>query len=221
MLVEGLITGGALGERGFIAWVVLADATRVVVLDLVVVPRDDPRERRVSGLQICVGLVLGVAVAIVGEAEAPAALGVVANDVAVRRPLVDVVPEKEHRLQILARQVGVRRVVALGVVLAGCEREPEGLGRSHGGRGARAPDRTFGTACAEAIPVRAIGFESAHLDVHRMREVRRRSVRARAHDVRHGLVPSDEPIDVHGRRRHSATRERIGREAGPEDDAIR
>ena len=173
------------------------------------------------GLEILVGLVLRVAVAIVGEGEAPTALAVVANDVAARGPLVDVVPEEEHRLQILARQIGVRRVVALRVVLAGGERKPEGLERGHSGRGARAPDRTLGTARAEAIPVHAIRFESAHLDVHRMREIRSRAVRAGAHDVRHGLVPSDEPIDVHRRHRHSATRERIGREAGPKDDAVR
>ena len=204
VFVESLIAGGALRESSLVAWILLVDAAGVVVLDLVIVPRDDPRERRMCALEIAIGLVLGVAVAVVGEGEAPAAFAVVPNDVAARGPLVDVVAEEEHSLQILARQVGVRRVVALGVVLARREREPEALGRGHGGRGASTPERTLCAACAEAIPVHAIRLESTHLDVHRMREIRCRGVDAGAHDVFHGLVARDEPLDVNGAARHAA-----------------
>ena len=70
------------------------------------------------GLEISVGLVLGIAVAVVGEGEAPTTLAVVANDVAARRPLVDVIAEEEDRIEIFSREIGVRGVVPLRVVLA-------------------------------------------------------------------------------------------------------
>src|SRR5712691_2021495 len=102
VLVEGLVTRGSLGDRKLVAGLLLVDAARVIVLHLMVVPGDDPRERRVRRLKIPVRLVLRVAVAVVGEAVAPPTFAVLANDVAARGPLVDVVAEKEDRMEILA-----------------------------------------------------------------------------------------------------------------------
>ena len=118
VLVERLIARGPLGERGMVARIFPGDAARVVVFDLMIVPRDDPRERGVRRLKVPIRLVLRVAVAVVGKREAPAPLAVVANDVAARRPLVDVIAEEEDRIEIFSRETRVRGVVPLGVVLA-------------------------------------------------------------------------------------------------------
>src|SRR2546430_1528467 len=125
VLVEGLVTRGALRDRLLVARIFLVDATRVVVLDLVVVPCDDPRESGVRGLKILVGPVLRVPIAVVGEAEAPAALRVLPDDVAAGVALVDVVPEEEHDVKVLACDGGVSSVVAMRVVLARGESEAE------------------------------------------------------------------------------------------------
>src|SRR5207247_10960021 len=138
-----------LRECGFVAGILPVDPARVVVLHLMVVPGDDPRERGVRRLEIRVGLVLRVPVAVVRQAEAPPALGVLANDVAASVPLVDVITEEEDRVQILACEVGVRRVVALRVVLAGGEREVQRLRcRTDSWCGARSADGTLGAARA-------------------------------------------------------------------------
>src|SRR2546423_3848716 len=71
VLVERLVARGALRDRGPVAWIVLVDPAGVIVLDLVVVPRDDPREGGVCGLKVRVRLVLRVAITVVGETEAP------------------------------------------------------------------------------------------------------------------------------------------------------
>ena len=64
VLVPGLVSGGTAGEERVVCFVVLAVRSRVVVVHLVVVPRDDPRHERVGGLQQRVGLVDRVALAV-------------------------------------------------------------------------------------------------------------------------------------------------------------
>ena len=221
MLVERLVARGALRQGGLVARVLLIDAARVVVLHLVVIPCDDPWERGMRRLKILVGLVLRVAIAVVGEAEAPAPLAVVTDDVPTRRPLVDVVAEKKDGVEILARQVRVRRVVALHVVLAGGEGETERLrGSARGRGGAGAADGTLDAGGTEAVPVDAVRFERAHLDVHGVRELGERAGSARAHHVLHGIVARHCPLDIHGRAPHPSARERVGRETRPQNDAV-
>ena len=148
-------------------------------------------------LKILVGLVLRVAIAVVGEAEAPAPLAVVTDDVPTRRPLVDVVAEKKDGVEILARQVRVRRVVALHVVLAGGEGETERLRcGARGRRRAGSADGALDTARAEAIPVHPVRIEATHFDVDRMGELREGARSARAHNVFHSVIAGNEPFDA-------------------------
>src|SRR5918995_4040170 len=80
--------------------------TRVVVLHLVVVPSTNPGVLRMSGLQIGVGLILGVPVAVIGQGVTPPG-GVRYRTVppwhisAGERPLVDVVTEVDDEVQAL------------------------------------------------------------------------------------------------------------------------
>src|SRR5439155_4026294 len=181
VLVERLIARRSFRDRGLVARVVLVDTAGVVVLHLVVIPSDDPWERGMRRLKIFVGLVLRIAIAVVGEAEAPAALAVVTDDVATRRPLVDVVAEKKDRVEILARQIRVGRVVALHVVLAGGEGETERLRcGARGRRRAGSADGALDTARAEAIPVHPVRIEATHFDVDRVGELREGARGARA-----------------------------------------
>src|SRR2546428_740677 len=166
VLVERLVTGGALGDRLLIARVLLVDPSRVVVLDLVVVPGDDPREGGVRGLKVLVGPVLRVTIAVVGEAEAPAALGILPHDVAAGVALVDVVAEEQHHVEILARHGGGGGVVALRVVLAGGEREAQiQHGADRRGR-PRPADRALPAAGTEPVPVAASWLQAAHGNKH-------------------------------------------------------
>lgn len=101
----------------------------VVVLDLVIVPGDDPGEGGVGGAQVRVAAVEGVAVAIAGQARRLArvvAADVAAgSDVLVRPILVDVVAEVDDEVEVLGGHVPVRRAPPLLVVLAGGVREGE------------------------------------------------------------------------------------------------
>ena len=82
---------------------------------------------RVRGLQVRVGLVLRVALAVVGEVD-DLVVGVRAHVAARRRVgvrvvLVDVVAEVDDQVEVVLRHVLVGRVVAVLVLLAGRERE--------------------------------------------------------------------------------------------------
>jgi len=67
VLVVGLEGGGAAAQERVGRLAVLGRLVGPVVVDLVVVPGDDPREARMGGLEVGVGLVLRVAVAVVLE----------------------------------------------------------------------------------------------------------------------------------------------------------
>ena len=221
MLVVRLVGVRPLEDGLLVLRVGHVDAAGVVVLDLVVVPRDDPGERRVRRLQVLVHLVRRVAVAVVGEREGPPSARVVADAVAAGVALVDIVPEEDDGVQILFRERGVRRVVALGVVLARREREAERRGRRGGrGRGAGTADRALGPAGAEPVPVHPIRFEAGRVHVDRVREIGYRRDGAAADDVLERLVAGDAPLDVDRRGAHAATLERIHRQARPQDDGV-
>ena len=80
--------------------VVLRDVVRVVVVDLVIVPGHDPGERGVRRLQIRIGPVLRVAVAVVLERH-DLRPGVIPHLRFVAAVLVDVVAEVKHEVERL------------------------------------------------------------------------------------------------------------------------
>jgi hypothetical protein len=135
--------------------------------------------------------------------------------------LVDVVAEKGDEIHRLLREVTVRGIEALLVMLARRERESQPiLGRFPSGEGAGPPDRRRSAANIEAIPVPTIGLEAVHLRVHRMREVWRRNCFAALHHPAHRFVRGHFPAHVHIRASHPAPDQRIRRQARPEHDAI-
>ena len=110
-------------------------AVGVVVVDLVIIPCDEPRDGRVQALQIGVGLVLRVPVAVLGER--PHLIAEVRRTRPGRAPaLVDVVAEEEHQVDVLGLHVAVRPEVADLEVLARREgvAQLRGSGREGPGR---------------------------------------------------------------------------------------
>jgi hypothetical protein len=146
VLPVGLERGGAPAQELRPRLGVLGDLVGPVVVELVVVPGDDPRVRGVGALQVRVRLVLRVAVAVVlerGDLPRRVRAGIAARGrVDVRRVLVDVVAEVQDDVQILLGQVVVGREVAVLVLRARDEREGHRVERGAGGRGRlRAADR--------------------------------------------------------------------------------
>jgi hypothetical protein len=98
----------------------------------------------VGGLEVLVGAVLGVAIAVVGQRPERDLREVLADGVR-RDPVafVDVVAQMDDELDVvLARQVGEGGIEAVGVVLAGDEGEPQRVrARALGRRRAGAADR--------------------------------------------------------------------------------
>jgi len=108
---------------------VLRYVVGVVVLDLMVVPGDDPGERGVRRLQVRVVAVQGVAAPVAGELRGLARVvsaHVAARGVVLVRPvLVDVVAEVHDEVEILPGHVPVGRVVTVFELLTGGEGEGE------------------------------------------------------------------------------------------------
>ncbi len=115
----------------------------------------------------------------------------------------------------------MRAVVALLVLLAGREGELEArVVRVRCGRRARAADGARRLAGEEAVPVHAVGLQAAHLDVHAVGEGGIGRDLATLHDVATVFVARDLPAYADRLGRHASAVERIGREAGPQDDAV-
>ena len=102
----------------------------IIVLNFVVVPRHQAWRRAVEGLQIRVGAIKGVAVAIAGEVAGGGTV-MLAHDpvrLSVRiSVLVDVIPKEDHEVGILLGHVPVRAEVAHFPVRTGGEGEPHTL----------------------------------------------------------------------------------------------
>jgi hypothetical protein len=220
VLVVGLVPGRAPTQEPLARVQLLRAIVRVVVGDLVIVPRDDPRVRGVGRLQIRVGLVERIAQAIVVERHrlGPAVL---AHAREARRVLVDVVAEKDDQVEVVAEHPPVGAEVAELPVLARGEGHAQAVERRVRRRGrARPADGAHLTARAKAIPVPARGLEAVDLDVHGVRPVRRGRRRAALDDVAHALVGRDLPLDRHGlARRAGAGQHRRRRDPGPQHDA--
>ena len=204
VLVVGAIGRRAAHEKRLARHAVLGPVGGVVVVDLVIVPGDDPGAGGVRGAQVGVGLVARVAHAVLGKRIGLARV-VRAHMVAAPGRLVDVIAEEGDQVRRVGDDVAVGAVVALLVLLAGGEREAQRRRRRVGrGRGARAADRARRVARHEAVPVPAIGLEAFDVDVHRMRPGRRGLGRARRDDAAHGFVRSDFPAHRDQRRSQSA-----------------
>ena len=188
-----------------------------------IVEHDHPRERGVRGLKVRIGLVQRVPDPIRRQRRR---LAYVVLPRQRRRPaiLVDVVAEVEHEIEIFGGHVLIRREEAHLVVLARRDAELQPAHRRlprHAG--ARAADRAEFTAGLELIPVPLRGLQAVDVDVDRMPEFRLGERRAGAHDVLHRIVRRHRPLDGHAHGIHAAEairRERRGREARPQHDAI-
>ena len=164
----------------------------VVVLDLVVVPDRHPRARPASCLQVRIGEVQGVALAVLVERERLAA-AMAAHNVATEVPpvvLVDEVAEEDDEVGRPRREVGVGGEVPGLVVLATRRGQPE-LGRIGAGRG-DPPDRAHRVPGAEAKRHRAVDVDD---DVDAVRLVRPRHDLSRVDDRRERLVVGELPRD--------------------------
>ena len=114
VLVPRLVGRGAPGQERVARIVVLADLTGVVVVDLVVVPRDDPRHTGVGRLEEWVAVVQRVALAVLIERLALEVLAGGTRESAAAGGLVDVVAEEHERVDgLLLDEIAVRRVAAV------------------------------------------------------------------------------------------------------------
>ena len=148
---------------------------------------------------------------------------VLAHVVLTPRRFVDVVAEVHDQIEVVGDHVPVRGEVALLVLLAGGESEPQALVvLARGGRGARPADRTHLTAGAKSIPVPARRLEALHLDVDRVCERGCGGGDAALDDFRHTLVGRHFPFARHDLGRHAASgHERRRSQACPEHHTCR
>jgi hypothetical protein len=198
----------------------------VIVLELVVVPRHQPRERGVGRLQVGIRSVLRVPGPVVVQREQLPLGDVLAHvlDPVGASSLVDVVAEVHDQLDVvLKRQVGVGRVIAVRVVLTRDEREAErGRTRAHERRRPGPPDRADLRAPLKAVPVLRARLQPRDLRVHRVDLRGQRLHRIAAHDlaelrVRRELIahPVCLVLEV------AVLLQRRGRQARPQHDPVR
>lgn len=178
-----------------------------------------------AGLQVRVALVLRVAVAVAGDRQRFAHALVRAERSAAARPLVDVVAELLHQVEVLRGHPRVRRVEPVGVALAGGERERHRVEPGAGLRGSlRTADRAHLRAGLEAVGVLRPGAEYFYLGVHAVAELGSGDLGPAGGDPAEALVLGDLPLHRHGAVGHAAATV-LGtggrREPGPQHDATR
>ena len=118
-----------------------------------------------SRLEVGVGLVLGVPVAIVRQ-RFDLETGVFAYPIVDALVFVDVISEVYDEIDVFFGQVPQGREVSLLVVLAGCERKIEPVARCIEVRcSSRPADLTLLGAGPELVPVPMVWTETIHLDV--------------------------------------------------------
>ena len=114
-----------------------------------VVPYDDPRVPEMSGLQVRVGAVLGVADPVIFQRDSFARRFMRA--IATTPVLVDIVAEVQHRVEIIAfRETAIGVEIPAGIGRTRNHSEAGALGRSRR-RGPGAPDRRNAVHRPEAI----------------------------------------------------------------------
>jgi hypothetical protein len=185
-----------------------------------VVPGHDPGRSQVRRLQVAVAFVLRIARAVLRQRERFVAAGrPVRMAQPVGPPLVDVVAEEGNQVGCGSGDMAVRRVVAEFPVLAGGDGELQfRRQRIACRRRARSPDRTDGIAQHEAVPVPAVRPQAGRLDMDAVREFGSGHGTALRDDFTEALVLGHFPAHRECQRRHRCRIERIGQDAGPEDD---
>ncbi len=198
-----------------------------VVVDLVVVPDDQPRRGGVRGLQIRVGLVLRVPLPVVGQRLGLGALmvaDVAAGDgVGVLGVLVLVVAQVQHEVRAVLGQAPVRGEVAVLVLGAGDERHGERPAvRQRVRRGPGPAGRRDVRSDAEAVPVLAVVGQALDLHVDAVTPLGRGHRHARAHHA--AALGVGVHLPQHGERArghaaHAVLGQRLRGQAGPDDEA--
>jgi hypothetical protein len=207
---------------------VLGGLVGPVVVELVVVPDHQPRRGGVRGLEVGVGLVLRVPLAVAGQ---PYRLGaaVVADvagggDVVVGLVLVLVVAEVQHQVGVVLGQAPVGGEEAVLELAAGHERHRQRrreAARPGSGEGAAGTGQV--AAGAEPVVVLAAGAQAGDLDVDGVRAARVGARPAAGDHAPEPAVGRDLPAHGVAPARHptaSVVGERLGREAGPDDEAV-
>src|SRR5262249_39528431 len=167
VLVIGAVCRGAALEKNVGRIEVLATIVGVVILHLVIVPRDDPWEGGVGALQVRIALVKGIAIAVL--IDCARLLGaVLAYVMAAPRGLVDVVSQVSHQIQVLLGNVAVGGVVALLVLLTGRIGEAQLPRRPRRRRGPSPAGGAHRAARVEAIEITVRGLKARDLRMHRM-----------------------------------------------------
>ncbi len=231
LVVGGARDGLAGGPVALVGLVVLGAAGPGVVRGLVVVPGGDPRDGSVEGLQVGVGLVLRVALPVVGQAHHLVARLVGADDavrlavgVLPRAVLVDVVAHVQHRVEVAAGgEVAVGREVPGLPVGARDQGEAEPVGRGGGRRrGACEPDRGARAVEGEAVPVVRRRDQPLGVDLDGVVAVRAGHRRAVRDDPAEVGVGGHLPADAHPRTGARA-RQGVGGggHPGPQHDGAR
>ena len=230
VLVEGLVAGVAAREEALGR--ALAEEAGVVVLHLMVVPGHDPGAGAVRGLQVGIGAVERVAVAVVGQRrghrQRVGARQRMARRLGRHGVFVDVVAQEQHGVQVFVHHVAVGGVVAVLPALARGEGQAHALRQRLGRRGGAGARHGRGrVAVHEAVEVPAVRLQAGHLDMHGMAQRRQRRGLALAHDAAKAFVLGDFP--AHGQRVGQAAAGRAGghgaghravQQAGPEHEAV-
>lgn len=209
----GLVGGGAAHEEFRIE--ILGAVIGVIVVHFMVVPGHEPGECGVAALQVGIGLVAGIAVAVLRQRVGFRPF-VLAHVAAAPGRFIDVIAEEDHQVEFLLRQVAVRGIEALLVLLAGGEGETQAADRgAGGGRRARSANGAHGIAGHEAVPVPARRFQASHLDMHAVRMLRFGHRPSGADDGAKPLIPRDFPAHFDRRRGQAAAIHGIGRQPRP------
>lgn len=125
----------ALQQIGLRDFQVLGIGPGVIVLDLVIVPRHDPRHGGMHGQQRRIAAVLSVSIAIIVE-RFDLAADMLPHSIVARRTLVDVIAQVQNQIQVIFQHMLVRGVKAGLEMLTRRECEPQrgrgGIRRRHG-----------------------------------------------------------------------------------------
>ena len=141
--------------------------------------------------------------------------------------LVDVIAEKQHHVGIFVGEVPVGGKVAVLVIGARNESEPQAIdrrARNHQRRGAS--HRAFRIGADEPVPVGPPGLQASDVGMDRIAIGRFGRGDAAADDVAHGGIARDLVGDRNVAARHAAGRcrigrERVGRQPRPQHEAVR
>jgi hypothetical protein len=179
-------------------------------------------------LEVGVGLVLGVALAVVLQRHRLRALVVAdipaAGHVRALLVLVLVVAEVQHQVRLVLGEAAVGREET--VLVLGTAGEGHGQGRRRfvpGRAGQCAADRTDVAAGAEPVEVLAPGLQAAQFRMDRVGAFRQGLLHAALNDVPHRSVLSNLPGHGDNAGGHAAQPvfcERVEREPGPEHEAV-